>query len=242
MLQYAKYCSNACNRRLIVETIKDKLKELDGARRASQVRRRRVRIRRSSLSILRRSGTAPGLDEFVSRAQNGIIRGNAAHSLRLKGTRMAISLKVNGEVRSVNAEPDTPLLYVLRNDFELNGAKFGCGLSQCGACAVLINGAAVRSCVMAIANLGQNEITTLEGLGTLDKLHPLQTAFIDEQAAQCGYCANGMIIAAADLLKRNPQPTEAQVREGLAGHLCRCGTHNRIVRAVMRAAQANGRT
>jgi nicotinate dehydrogenase subunit A len=94
---------------------------------------------------------------------------------------------------------------------------------------------------MPIAGLGQNEITTLEGLGTLDKLHPLQKAFIDEQAAQCGYCANGMIIAAADLLKRNPQPTEAQVRAGLAGYLCRCGTHNRIVRAVMRAAQANGR-
>ena len=123
---------------------------------------------------------------------------------------MAISLKVNGVSRSIDAEPDTPLLYVLRNDFELNGAKFGCGLAQCGACAVLINGAAVRSCVMPIAYIGENEITTLEGLGTLDKLHPLQRAFIDEQAAQCGYCANGMIIAAADLLKRNPQPTEAQ--------------------------------
>jgi nicotinate dehydrogenase subunit A len=166
-------------------------------------------------------------------------RGTAAV---FKETCMAISLKVNGVTRSVEAEPDTPLLYVLRNDFELNGAKFGCGLAQCGACAVLINGAAVRSCVMPIANLGQNEITTLEGLGTLDKLHPLQKAFIDEQAAQCGYCANGMIIAAADLLKRNPQPTEAQVREGLVGHLCRCGTYNRIVRAVLRAAQANGRT
>jgi nicotinate dehydrogenase subunit A len=153
---------------------------------------------------------------------------------------MAISLKVNGATRSVEAEPDTPLLYVLRNDFELNGPKFGCGLAQCGACAVLINGAAVRSCVMSIANLGQNEITTLEGFGTLDKLDPLQKAFIDEQAAQCGYCANGMIIAAADLLNRNPQPTEAQVRAGLAGHLCRCGTHNRIVRAVLRAAQATG--
>jgi nicotinate dehydrogenase subunit A len=154
---------------------------------------------------------------------------------------MAISLKVNGVSRSVEAEPDTPLLYVLRNEFELNGAKFGCGLTQCGACAVIINGAAVRSCVMPIAHIGQNEITTLEGLGTLDKLHPLQKAFIDEQAAQCGYCANGMIIAAADLLKRNPQPTEAEVRESLAGYLCRCGTHNRIVRAVMRAAQANAR-
>ena len=145
---------------------------------------------------------------------------------------MAISLKVNGATRSVEAEPDTPLLYVLRNDFELNGAKFGCGLGQCGACAVLINGAAVRSCVMPIANLSPNEITTLEGLGTLDKLHPLQKAFIDEQAAQCGYCASGMIISAADLLKRNPQATEAEVRSALAGNLCRCGSHNRIIRAV----------
>ena len=154
---------------------------------------------------------------------------------------MAISLKVNGKTRSVDAEPDTPLLYVLRNDFELNGAKFGCGLAQCGACTVLINGAAVRSCVMPIAHLGPNEITTLEGLGTLDKLHPLQKAFIDEQAAQCGYCANGMIMTAADLLKRKPQPQEADVRAALAGNLCRCGTHNRIIRAVLRASQANGR-
>src|SRR5262247_2010756 len=150
---------------------------------------------------------------------------------------MAISLKVNGATRSVDAEPDTPLLYVLRNDFELNGPKFGCGLSQCGACAVLINGAAVRSCVMPIAQLGQNEITTLEGLGTLDKLHPLQKAFIDEQAAQCGYCISGMIMAAADLLNRNPQPREADVRAALADNLCRCGTHNRIIRAVLRAAK-----
>ena len=150
---------------------------------------------------------------------------------------MAISLTVNGTTRSVEAEPDTPLLYVLRNDFELNGAKFGCGRAQCGACAVLINGAAVRSCVMPIANLSTNEITTLEGLGTLGKLHPLQKAFIDEQAG-----ASGMIISAADLLKRNPQPTEAEIRRALDGNLCRCGSHNRIVRAVMRVAQANGRT
>jgi nicotinate dehydrogenase subunit A len=155
---------------------------------------------------------------------------------------MAISLKVNGTARSVNAEPDTPLLYVLRNDLELNGAKFGCGLSQCGACTVLVNGAAVRSCVTPISQIDEREVTTLEGLGTLDKLHPLQKAFIDEQAAQCGYCINGMIMSAAALLKRNPQPKEDEVRESLAGNLCRCGTHNRIVRAVMRAAQANGRT
>jgi nicotinate dehydrogenase subunit A len=155
---------------------------------------------------------------------------------------MAISLKVNGSTRSVEAEPDTPLLYVLRNDLELNGAKFGCGLAQCGACTVLINGAAVRSCVMPIGFLDQNEITTIEGLGTLEKPHPLQTAFIEEQAAQCGYCINGMIMSAADLLKRKPHPTEQDVRKALAANLCRCGTHNRIIRAVMRAAQANGRT
>jgi nicotinate dehydrogenase subunit A len=153
---------------------------------------------------------------------------------------MAISLTVNGMTRSVEAEPDMPLLYVLRNDFELNSAKFGCGRVQCGACAVLINGAVIRSCVMPIANLSRLEITTLEGLGTLDKLHPLQKAFIDEQAVQCGYCTSGMIIAAAALLDGNPRPTEAEVRGALAGNLCRCGCHNRITRAVMRVAQANG--
>jgi nicotinate dehydrogenase subunit A len=154
---------------------------------------------------------------------------------------MAISLKVNGNTRSVEAEPDTPLLYVLRNDFELNGAKFGCGLSQCGACTVLVNGTATRSCVTPIGRLSEAEVTTIEGLGTLQKPHPLQTAFIEEQAAQCGYCINGMIMSAAELLKRKPHPTEEDVRAGLAANLCRCGTHNRIIRAVMRAAQANGR-
>jgi nicotinate dehydrogenase subunit A len=155
---------------------------------------------------------------------------------------MAISLKVNGATRSVDAEPDTPLLYVLRNDLELNGAKFGCGLAQCGACTVLVNGAATRSCVTPISRLGQAEITTIEGLGTLAKPHPLQTAFIEEQAAQCGYCINGMIMSAVELLKNKPQPKEEDVRAALAGNLCRCGTHNRIIRAVMRAGQANGRT
>jgi nicotinate dehydrogenase subunit A len=154
---------------------------------------------------------------------------------------MAINLKVNGATRSVNAEPDTPLLYILRNDFELNGAKYGCGLSQCGACTVLINGVATRSCVTPISRVAESEITTIEGLGTTAKLHPIQQAFIDEQAAQCGYCTSGMIVAARALLAGNPRPTEAQVREGLADNLCRCGSHNRVVRAVLRAAQANGR-
>ena len=154
---------------------------------------------------------------------------------------MVISLKVNGAIRSVDAEPDTPLLYVLRNDLELNGAKYGCGMTQCGACTVLVNGAARRSCVTPVGSIEGNEVTTLEGLGTLDKPHPLQKAFIDEQAAQCGYCASGMIMTAADLLNRNPQPQEADVRAALADNLCRCGTHNRIIRAVLRAARQNGR-
>jgi nicotinate dehydrogenase subunit A len=154
---------------------------------------------------------------------------------------MAISLKVNGATRSVNAEPDAPLLYILRNDFELNGAKYGCGLSQCGACTVLVDGVATRSCETPISKIGRAEVTTLEGLGTVEKLHPIQQAFIDEQAAQCGYCTAGMIMAAKDLLDRNPHPSEADVRQGLAGHLCRCGSHNRVVRAVLRASQMNGR-
>jgi len=152
-----------------------------------------------------------------------------------------ISLMVNGSRRSVPAEPATPLLYVLRNDLALNGAKFGCGLAQCGACTVLVDGRAVRSCVTPISALGESEITTIEGLGTIDKPHPLQQAFIDEQAVQCGHCINGMIMAAKELLDHNPRPTEADVREGLAAHLCRCGTHGRIIRAVLRAAQSTGK-
>jgi nicotinate dehydrogenase subunit A len=155
---------------------------------------------------------------------------------------MAINLNVNGRSRAVAAEPDTPLLYVLRNDFELNGAKFGCGLAQCGACTVLIDGRPVRSCVTEIGAVGNAQITTLEGLGTSDKPHALQQAFIDEQAAQCGYCTAGMIVAAKALLDANPRPSEQDVRAGLAGNLCRCGTHNRIIAAVLRAATGMGRT
>ena len=154
---------------------------------------------------------------------------------------MAITLNVNGRSRAVAAEPDTPLLYVLRNDFELNGAKFGCGLAQCGACTVLVDGKPVRSCVTPIDTLRQSEITTIEGLGTVERPHALQAAFMTEQAAQCGYCIAGIIMAAKALLDRNPQPSAAEVRQGLADNLCRCGTHNRIVRAVLRAAQTPGR-
>ena len=159
---------------------------------------------------------------------------------------MTISLKVNGATHSVPAEPDTPLLYVLRNDLALNGAKFGCGLAQCGACTVLMDGQAIRSCVTPVGTVTESEITTIEGLGTVDKPHPLQQAFIDEQAAQCGYCINGMLMTAKAFLAQTPHPTDAQVREGLALNLCRCGTHNRIVGAVLRAGrelagQTNGR-
>jgi nicotinate dehydrogenase subunit A len=155
---------------------------------------------------------------------------------------MAVSLKVNGASRIVPASPDTPLLYVLRNDLELNGAKFGCGAAQCGACTVLIDGQAVRSCVTTIGQLANAEITTLEGLGTIEKPHALQRAFIAEQAAQCGYCINGMIMSAKALLDAKPRPTETEVREALAGNLCRCGTHGRIIKAVLRASNEAGRT
>jgi nicotinate dehydrogenase subunit A len=146
-------------------------------------------------------------------------------------------LRVNGEARDVTVEGDTPLLYILRNDLELTGAKFGCGLSQCGACTVVVGGTAVRSCSTAVRSVEGREITTLEGIGTETKPHPLQAAFIEEQAMQCGYCINGMIMSAKALLDRTPRPTEAQVREALAGNLCRCGSHNRIVRAILRASK-----
>jgi nicotinate dehydrogenase subunit A len=159
---------------------------------------------------------------------------------------MSMSINVNGRAYSSEAAADTPLLYVLRNDIGLNGAKYGCGVSQCGACAVIVDGKAVRSCVTALSVVAAKKITTLEGLATGGRLHPLQQAFLDEQAAQCGYCANGMIMTAKALLDHNPQPTEAQIRKALAANLCRCGTHNRIVRAVQRAAKtmagAAGRT
>ncbi len=150
---------------------------------------------------------------------------------------MAITISVNGKQHSVDAAPDTPLLYALRNDLELNGAKFGCGLAQCGACTVIIEGKAVRSCVTPLSSVAGKAITTIEGLGTSAKPHALQQAFVAEQAAQCGYCANGMIMTAKVLLDKNPRPTEAQVRKALAANLCRCGTHNRIVRAIQRAAK-----
>jgi nicotinate dehydrogenase subunit A len=147
------------------------------------------------------------------------------------------TLKVNGVDHQVAAEADTPLLYVLRNDVGLNGPKFGCGLAQCGACTVLIDGKPVRSCVKPVSQVKGNDITTIEGVGTVDNLHPLQKAFIAEQACQCGYCGNGMLMSAKALLERNPRPTNEEIRQALNGHLCRCASHNRIVRAVQRAAK-----
>ena len=148
-----------------------------------------------------------------------------------------IKLKVNGRSRSVAAERDTPLLYVLRNDIALNGAKFGCGLGQCGACTVVVGKAAVRSCQVRVGDVGAENIRTIEGLGTEAHPHPLQRAFIAEQAAQCGYCINGMIMTASVFLAQVPNPSDAQIRDALAGNLCRCGTHQRIVRAISRAAK-----
>jgi nicotinate dehydrogenase subunit A len=146
-----------------------------------------------------------------------------------------ISLKVNGKAQAVDVDPSTPLLYVLRDDLGLKGPRFGCGLSQCGCCTVIVDGNAVRSCSMAVSSAKNRNITTLEGLGSVAHPHPLQKAFIDEQAAQCGYCMNGMIMNAKMLLDKNPRPTEGQIRQALDGILCRCGSHLRILRAIQRA-------
>lgn len=148
-----------------------------------------------------------------------------------------IALKVNGKTQNVDVEPDTPLLYVLRDQLKLHGPKFGCGLGQCGACTVMLDGVATRSCVMPVSKVGSRPVVTLEGLGSSQKPHPVQQAFIEEQAAQCGYCANGMVMTTAAFLAKNKNPSDADIKRALAGNLCRCGTHVRIVRAVKRAAK-----
>jgi nicotinate dehydrogenase subunit A len=162
---------------------------------------------------------------------------------------MAITLKVNGAEQRVDADPETPLLYVLRNDLKLNGAKFGCGLGQCGACTVLVDGEAALSCVTPVLLMEGRDVTTVEGLGTVDTPGPMQQAFIAEQAAQCGYCIPGMMMRAEALLRSNPQANDREIREALEFNLCRCGTHMRILRAIHRArdlmqqasADTNGR-
>jgi nicotinate dehydrogenase subunit A len=148
-----------------------------------------------------------------------------------------ITLTVNGAPQTVTAEPDTPLLYILRNDLKLKGAKFGCGLGQCGSCMVLIDGHNVASCDTPLWSAVGKSITTIEGLGTLKSQHALQRAFITEQAAQCGYCMSGIIMSAAALLAKTPDPDEAEIKEALARNLCRCGTHTRMIKAVQRAAR-----
>src|SRR5450432_3961823 len=150
---------------------------------------------------------------------------------------MTVSLNVNGQEFTVDVDPDTPLLYVLREDLQLNAAKFGCGLGQCGACTVIVDGKAVLSCVTPLLLLEGKQVTTLEGLGTIEAPAPIQRAFMEEQAAQCGYCIAGMMMRAQALLQKNPKPTDEQIRSELEPHLCRCGTHMRILRAVHRASR-----
>ncbi len=147
-----------------------------------------------------------------------------------------LKLKVNGREHEVSAEPKTPLLYILRNDLGLKGTRFGCGTGHCGACTVLMDGKAVQSCDTPLWSVEGREITTIEGLGTREKPHPLQRAFLDEQAAQCGYCINGIIMSAAALLQRSKDPTEEEIAQALDRNLCRCGTHVRILRAIRNAA------
>jgi len=149
----------------------------------------------------------------------------------------AITLTVNGRSYAVDVDPATPLLYVLSDDLRLNGPKFGCGLGQCGACTVIVKGRAMRSCVTPISAVDGADVTTLEGLGTPEQPHPLQQAFIDEQAVQCGFCLSGVILTAKALLDRNPRATEAEIREALAGVLCRCAVHSRMLKAIDRYAK-----
>ena len=159
-----------------------------------------------------------------------------------------LKIRVNGQVRTVSSAPDTPLLYVLAGELELQGPRFGCGLAQCGSCSVLVNGVETRSCVTPVSDVQGKSITTLEGLPawyaaqkklhSAPPLHPVQQALIDEQAVQCGYCFNGMIIKASELLSKVPRPSEAQIRAAMNGHLCRCGTYPRVIKAIQRASRA----
>jgi nicotinate dehydrogenase subunit A len=151
------------------------------------------------------------------------------------------NLKVDGRAHTVDVDPSTPLLYVLSDDLELNGPKFGCGLGQCGACTVIMNGQAVRSCITPVSVVGQNEITTLAGIGTPEKLHPLQKAFIDEQAAQCGFCLNAVIMTAKAFLDKNPKANQAQIQQAMSNVLCRCFTHVRMLRAIDKARREMSR-
>jgi nicotinate dehydrogenase subunit A len=154
---------------------------------------------------------------------------------------MSITLKVNGRSHTVDADPATPLLYVLSDDLELKGPKFGCGLGQCGACTVIVKGQAIRSCVTTVKAMEGAEITTLDGIGTIEKPHPIQKAFSAEQAAQCGFCLSGVILTAKALLDKNPKPSEEQIQQAMSGVLCRCFTHTRMLRAIRRAGEEMAR-
>ena len=151
------------------------------------------------------------------------------------------TLKVNGQNHRVDVDPDTPLLYVLSDDLALRGPKFGCGLGQCGSCTVIVKGEAVRSCITPVSAVGNSEIATLEGLGTIDKPHPIQQAFIDAQAMQCGFCVNGVIMTAKAYLDKNPRANDDQVRQALSGVICRCGAHTRMMQAIRQYAQGGRR-
>ncbi len=153
----------------------------------------------------------------------------------------AINLKINGKVHAVDVDPTTPLLYVLSDDLALNGPKFGCGLGQCGACTVIMKGEAIRSCITPVKSVEGAEITTLEGIGTTEKLHPLQQAFIEEQAAQCGFCVNGVIMTAKAFLDKNPKASDQEIQQALSGVLCRCFTHVRMMRAIYRVRDGHGK-
>jgi nicotinate dehydrogenase subunit A len=150
---------------------------------------------------------------------------------------MSITLKVNGQRQTVDVDPATPLLYVLSDDLQLNGPKFGCGLGQCGCCTAIVNGKATRTCVTPVSRVAGADVVTLEGLGTIDKPHPIQQAFIDEQAAQCGFCLSGVVLTAKAYLDEHPKATEAEIREAMSGVLCRCGAHVRMMKAITRYAQ-----
>ena len=149
----------------------------------------------------------------------------------------SITLRVNGRSHTVDTDPTTPLLYVLSDDLQLNGPKFGCGLGQCGCCTVIVKGQAVRSCVTAVSTVAGADITTLEGLGTVEKPHPIQQAFIDEQAVQCGFCLSGVVLTAKAYLDRNPKASDADIRQALSGVLCRCGANTRMLKAIVRYAR-----
>jgi nicotinate dehydrogenase subunit A len=164
-----------------------------------------------------------------------------ATALAAPAAPITFRLNVNGTAHTVTAAPDTPLLYVLRDELQLRGPRFGCGLGQCGACTVLLAGSGLRSCSVPVSGVGDRPITTLEGLGTLDHPHPVQQAFIAEQAMQCGYCINGWIMTSAELLAKNPNPSDGEIRSALSGLICRCGAHMAILRAVKRAAGAGAR-